>query len=82
MILRCRDLPRMNSHLSPLLHWFKLPSRQTSSIDIPPLPTCRTDGSEAANVDMAKLCPNEKMVDERRFSDVRGCGGIDTSIQS
>jgi len=29
-----------------------------------------------------ELCSNEKMVDESRFFDVHGCGGIDKSFQS
>jgi len=30
----------------------------------------------------AELCPNEKVVDESRFFDVHGCGGIDKTFQS
>jgi hypothetical protein len=30
----------------------------------------------------AELCPNEKMVDESRFFDVPGGGGIEKSFQS
>ncbi len=55
--------------------------RLISSVCIPPLPTCRTNGSKPRNVSMATLCPNEKMVDERRFIDVHGGGGIDKSFQ-
>jgi hypothetical protein len=29
-----------------------------------------------------KLCPDEKMVGERRCFDVQGCGGIEKSCQS
>jgi len=30
----------------------------------------------------AELCLNEKVVGERRFFDVHGCGGIEKSCQS
>ena len=30
----------------------------------------------------AELCPNEKVVDESRYFEVHGCGGIEKSLQS
>jgi hypothetical protein len=32
--------------------------------------------------DHAELCPNEKMVDVNRLSNVHGCAGLDKSFQS
>ena len=65
----------------PLLQWPKSPSRLTSSTGTPPLLTRRTKGPEPRNVDMAALCPNEKLVNACRFFDMHGYGAIDTSFQ-
>jgi hypothetical protein len=37
---------------------------------------------DSTGEDDAELCPNEKVVDETRFFDMRGCGGSNKSCQS
>jgi hypothetical protein len=49
--------------------------RHTTTADSP------HQGPEPPNVDMAALCPNEKLVNACRFFDMHGYGAIDTSFQ-
>jgi hypothetical protein len=81
---------RSTKRLAPTCE--RLPTQTASSVaqaaeqadlldrQLPP-PTYRTNGSESPNVDMAKLCSNEKLANACRFFGMHGYGTIDTSFQ-